>query len=146
MPRITEWILGIIGGIAGFMGAFILLASPDQWVGIGGDLTWMVGDIAPAWGYGMLFGGVALLAVAGSLFLWERGHPHEYAQTSERTGLITHSIVFLLVNGFLWFQDIAAGGGLEYAYWATVPWGIGLISHAIAYVSSRRHPSSLHPA
>ena len=31
----------------------------------------------------------------------------------------------------LW-QDLAGGGGLDWAYWAFVPWGIGLLSHAMA--------------
>ena len=42
-----------------------------------------------------------------------------------------------IVNAFLWLQDLATGGGLEYAYWTTIPWGIGLLAHAIAYATTR---------
>jgi hypothetical protein len=50
-----------------------------------------------------------------------------------------HIAIFTVVNAFLWIEDIAAGGGLEYAYWVTIPWGIGLISHVSVYmVASRR--------
>jgi hypothetical protein len=61
-------VLGIGGAIAVFMGVFILLAAEDQWVGIGGDLSWRVGDITPGWGIGLVIGGVvALLILVGSL-------------------------------------------------------------------------------
>lgn len=146
MPRITEWVLGILGAIAGFMGLMVLFAGADQYIGLGGDLAWRVGDIAPAWGYGLLVGGIVLLAGAAVLLLWERRHPHAYARQSERAGLITHAVVFVLVNGFLWLQDIAAGGGLEYAYWVTVPWGVGLLAHFIAYMSVDRHTMSPRPS
>jgi len=61
-------VLGIGGAIAVFMGVFILFAAEDQWVGIGGDLSWRVGDITPGWGIGLVIGGVvALLILVGSL-------------------------------------------------------------------------------
>jgi hypothetical protein len=41
-------------------------------------------------------------------------------------------------NALLWVQDIAAGGGLEYAFWATIPWGIGLLIHALVFVFAGR--------
>ena len=63
-----EWVLGIVGGIAVFLGVFVLLAAEDQSVGIGGDLSWRVGDITPGWGIGLVIGGVvALMILAGSL-------------------------------------------------------------------------------
>lgn len=66
--KVAEWVLGIGGTVAVFMGAFILLAAEDQWVGIGGDLSWRVGDITPGWGIGILIGGiVALLILLGSV-------------------------------------------------------------------------------
>jgi hypothetical protein len=145
MNRIAEWVLGIAGGIASFMGLFILFAGTDQYVGLGGDLTWRVGDIASGWAYGLLVLGLVLLAGAAALLLSERRHPHTYTQQSERAGLITHVVVFTLANGFLWLQDIAAGGGLEYAYWVTIPWGIGLATHVVAYLSSGRDTTSLRP-
>ena len=53
-----------------------------------------------------------------------------------------HGTAFAIVNAFLWLQDIVAGGGLEYAYWPTIPWGIGLIAHALAYDSAWNEPRS----
>ncbi len=35
-----------------FLGVFILVADEDQYVGIGGDLSWRVGDISSAWATG----------------------------------------------------------------------------------------------
>jgi hypothetical protein len=49
-----------------------------------------------------------------------------------------HTGFFVVVNAFLWIQDIVAGEGLEYAYWITIPWGVGLISHALAYLFETR--------
>jgi hypothetical protein len=49
------------------------------------------------------------------------------------SSLVWHIGVFVVVNAFLWVQDIAAGGGLEYAYWTTIPWGLGLAFHVLAY-------------
>lgn len=37
------------------------------------------------------------------------------------------------MNAFIWIQDIAIGGGVSYAYWITIPWGIGLAIHATTY-------------
>jgi 2TM domain len=146
MTRITEWALGIVGAIAAFMGLVVLFAGENQYIGFGGGLTWRVGDIQPAWGYGLLAGGVVLLMGAAALVVWERRHPQAYREQSERAALVTHIIVFVLVNAFLWFQDIVADGGLNYAYLVTIPWGIGLAAHIVAYFSDRRHPSLPTPA
>jgi apolipoprotein N-acyltransferase len=54
------------------------------------------------------------------------------------TDLLWHIGVFVVVNGFLWIQDIVAGGGVEYAYWTTIPWGFGLLMHVLAFFYSRR--------
>ena len=61
----VAWILGIGGTIAVFMGLFILVASEDQYVGIGGDWSWRVGDITPEWGIGLLIGGIVALLILG---------------------------------------------------------------------------------
>ena len=149
MTRIAEWFLGIFGVIVASMGVVLLTAGADQYVGLGGDLLWRVGEIAPAWGYGLLIGGAVLLVGAVLLRLMERRHPGEYNEPSERAVLLTHIAVFVLVNGILWIQDILAGGGLDYAYWVTIPWGLGLMAHATAYLVSIRHTGQSgtpHPA
>ncbi len=55
------------------------------------------------------------------------------------SNLVWHTAAFVVVNTFLWIQDIAAGGGLEYAYWTTIGWGIGLAFHYLAYFVGRRN-------
>jgi hypothetical protein len=61
--------------------------------------------------------------------------PEERAQkrVKDFSDLMWHVAVYVIVNAFLWIMDFAQGGGLEWAYWATIPWGIGLAFHAAAY-------------
>jgi hypothetical protein len=147
MTRVTEWVMGIVGGIAAFLGLFILFGGEDQYLGLGGDtLTWRVGDISEAWGYGLLIGGGVLLVAAIALVTWDVRHPRVRQPQSEFAGLMWHTGIFVVVNGFLWIQDIAAGGGLEYAYWVTIPWGVGLFSHALAYAFAARRGEKDTPA
>ncbi len=146
MTRITEWFLGIFGVIVASVGVVILTAGANQYVGLGGSLVWRVGDINPAWGYGMLIAGVILLAGAVVIRVMERRYPGAHNEVSERAALLTHIVVFVLVNGILWTQDILAGGGLDYAYWATIPWGLGLVAHIAGYLASIRGTSTPHPA
>ena len=54
-------------------------------------------------------------------------------RAKEYTGLMWHIGTFVIVNAFLWFIDIAGGGGVQWAYWVTIPWGIGLSFHVLAY-------------
>lgn len=60
------------------------------------------------------------------------------ARVKDLTDLLWHAGVFVVVNGFLWLQDLVAGGGVEYAYWATIPWGFGLLLHLGAFLLRRR--------
>ena len=57
--------LGIVGGIAAFVGGFILLGDDRGTVDIGGMVSWQVSEIDPLWGYGLLIGGA--LALLGAL-------------------------------------------------------------------------------
>lgn len=138
MTRVTEWVLGIVGVIAAFLGLFILFGGENQYLGLGGDLTWRVGEISSAWGYGLLIGGGVLLLLTFALAVWERRNPRVRRRQSEFAGLMWHTGLFVVVNAFLWIQDIVAGDGLEYAYWATIPWGVGLLAHAISYMVTAR--------
>lgn len=61
--KAIDWLLGIVGVIAAFLGLFILFAGENQHVGLGGDWSWRVGDISSAWAYGLFAGGVVLLLV-----------------------------------------------------------------------------------
>ena len=109
----TEWLTGIVGGIAAFLGLFIMFGPEDEYVGLGGDLAWRVGDISNAWMYSLLIG-VAVVAAAV-------------------VDLVLHAGVFTVVNAFVWIQDFAIGGGLDYALWVTIPWAVGLAIHAGVY-------------
>ena len=61
--KAVVWTGGIVGAIAVFLGLFILFAGENQYVGLGGDWSWRVGDISSAWAYGLLAGGVVLLLI-----------------------------------------------------------------------------------
>ncbi len=56
--------------------------------------------------------------------------------------LVWHSGIFVVVNAFLWVQDVLAGGGIEYAYWTTIPWAFGLLLHYIAFFYERSRMES----
>ena len=141
-----EWILGIVGGIATFLGFFILFGPEDDSIGIGGDLSWEVSEISSAWTYSLLIGGLVLVAVAVGMAIYDRMQPREGVPRvmSARADLYTHAGIFVLVNAFIWLQDIALGGGVSYAYWTTIPWGLGLLAHAVVhfYRSSQEVPTA----
>lgn len=139
----AEWLLGIVGGIAVFLGVFTLVAGDDSSIGLGGDWSWEVAEISTSVTYGLLIGGGVLLAVAVAMILMGRHRARPTADGDRAlTDLMVHTGAFLVVNTFLWAQDIAIGGGLDYAYWITIPWGIGLAIHAVTFVRSRRRPGT----
>jgi hypothetical protein len=135
----TEILLGILGVICLAVGVVILAVDDDQFVGLGGDWSWRVGDIPVAAAWGLLIGGAVLLIMMGAMIWAGRSARAGRVQSADRPRheLIAHATAFIIVNAFLWLQDIAAGGGLEYAYWTTIPWGIGLLAHAYAYSKGR---------
>jgi hypothetical protein len=141
---VTAWVLGILGAIATLESALILFAGDDQWIGIGGQASWRVGDVDSAWGYGLLTGGVLALLATLALVIRARTMPARQADEmrSGWTDVATHAAVFVAVNTFLWIQDIALGDGLNYAYWITIPWAIGLAAHALAQYRATRRSST----
>jgi len=145
---VVEWVLGIGGAIAAFLGLFILFAEEEQFVGIGGDLSWRVGDIAPAWSYGLIVGGGVLIVLALGLLVLGSPASRAASRATARRDVLVHAGAFVIVNGFLWLQDYAIGGGIEYAYWVTIPWGVGLAGHILSYVAGadrRGEPGDLPP-
>ncbi|MDH3302765.1 MAG: 2TM domain-containing protein [Acidimicrobiia bacterium] len=46
-------------------------------------------------------------------------------------GFLWHAATYLIVNGFLWFIDFL-NGDLDFAYWVSISWGIGLAFHLAA--------------
>jgi hypothetical protein len=53
------------------------------------------------------------------------------------TGVLWHLATFLIINAFLWFIDFQQGG-LDWAYWVTVTWGIALAFHIAWYLIAER--------
>lgn len=45
-----------------------------------------------------------------------------------------HIAAYVVVNVFLWALDYVTGGGIQWAFWVTIAWGVGLAFHAIAYL------------
>lgn len=139
LARIGAWLLGIPGAVATFLGAFILLADEEQSVGLGGEWTWKVGEIGAGWSYGLLLGGIVLLLAALALYVAGRNATRAgWTRSRELTDVVLHATAFAIVNAFLWLQDLALGGGLEYAYWVTIPWGLALVAHVGAYYARSR--------
>ncbi len=139
---VTTALLLILGAISSFLGGFILFADDEQSIGLGGDMSWRVGDIEPAWGYWMLIAGAVMLVGTIALVLRDRRHPTSSTTThSAWSDVLAHAAIFMVVNGFLWAQDLALGDGLNYVLWVTVPWGVGLVAHAaVTMAAERRAP------
>ncbi len=62
--------------------------------------------------------------------------PEERARRrlEDYNGMVWHLVSFVVVNGFLWFLDLIPGDGLDWAYWVTAMWGIGLLFHIAALI------------
>lgn len=139
---VVGWLLGILGGVSLFVGLFAMFGNESASIGVGGDLSWQVSEITDAWVYGLLIGGgVALVLALGIALFAPR---HEETEVSDVAELIWHGSAFVLVNAFVWMQDIAIGGGVDYAYWLTIPWGIGLAIHALAVYRNHRPGGPRH--
>lgn len=54
------------------MGAFILFAGDEQYVGLSGEASRRVGDLAPAWGFGLLAVGVVTVLLDAAPVRWDR--------------------------------------------------------------------------
>ncbi len=129
--KVAEWVFGLGGAITTFMGVFILLGPETEYVGLGGDWSWRIGDVSTAWTVGLILGGLILLAVA--YYLVVEGRRRTAVPPTPFTDLAVHLGVFFLVNAFVWVQDFALGGGLDYAFWMTIPWAVGLALHGYIY-------------
>ena len=45
-----------------------------------------------------------------------------------------HIAAYAIINPLLWFLDLVQGGGLDWAYWPTIGWGVGLAFHIASYL------------
>lgn len=59
--------------------------------------------------------------------------PEERAARRLRTinGFLWHGATYLIINAFLWFVDLL-NGSLDFAFWVSISWGIGLAFHLAA--------------
>ena len=55
-------------------------------------------------------------------------------RTRDYTGMLWHIAVFVIINAAFWLFDIASGGGVTWAYWITIFWGIALLFHIAWYL------------
>lgn len=133
------WLVTMLGGVATFLGLFILFGDEDQSVGLGGDFAWTVGEISSTWAYGLLTAGIVGLAVAATMTV--TGRRMGPVRTTPLEDLAFHTGVFVLVNAFLWAQDYALGSGLDYAHYVTIPWTVGLLAHAATAFKARSSTS-----
>ncbi len=131
--RFVAWFLGIVGGIAAFLGLFVFFAGEDSYIGLGGDWSWRVGDISTAWAYGLLIGGIVFVLATLGIVMFAPKTSTRSETKGGLTDLVWHAVIFVFVNAFLWVQDLALGEGIDYAYWVTIFWGVGLLAHALAY-------------
>ncbi len=65
--------------------------------------------------------------------------PEERARrrAKERTDVMWHVAAFVIINIFLWALD-ALTGGVNWAFWVTIGWGIGLAFHVANYLIEER--------
>jgi hypothetical protein len=72
--RVGEWFLAVVGGIAAFLGGFVLVAPESSTVSVwfGGDYSWTVAELGNGWGYGLLAGGLVALVAGGLLLRQDR--------------------------------------------------------------------------
>ncbi len=61
------------------------------------------------------------------------------------TGVLWHVATYLIINAFLWFIDLRQGG-LEWAYWVSLSWGIALAFHVAWYLIGERGVSKYEHA
>ncbi|GAA1470467.1 2TM domain-containing protein [Microbacterium thalassium] len=56
-----------------------------------------------------------------------------FRRAKATTGLLWHVGVYVIINGMLWFLDLWTGPGIQWAFWVTVFWGVGLLFHVLAW-------------
>lgn len=54
------------------------------------------------------------------------------------TDLVWHVGAFVIVNAFLWLLDLMGPGGINWAFWVTIPWAFGLAFHVLTYLVQGR--------
>lgn len=60
---------------------------------------------------------------------YERRYERAKKRVDEIRDLYIHAGVYVCINAFLWLFDLVTGSGLDFAYFVTLLWGIGLVIH-----------------
>lgn len=60
----------------------------------------------------------------------QRARARAHKRVDELQAFFIHLTVFIAVNALLYGIDLVQGDGLNWAYWTTFGWGIGLLAHA----------------
>ena len=68
----------------------------------------------------------------------ERAHK----RAKEYKDLLWHVATFAIIIPMLWFIDLASGGGVTWAYWPTIGWGLAVAFHVASYVIDDRDTNS----
>jgi hypothetical protein len=66
--------------------------------------------------------------------------PEERARkrANEYVSLLWHVASYVVVVPFLFLLDWYVDPGIQWAYWAAVPWAVGLLFHVFAYIIDDR--------
>jgi Na+/melibiose symporter-like transporter len=66
--------------------------------------------------------------------------PEERARTRayEFVGLIWHVASYVVIVPCLFLLDWYIDRGIQWAYWAAIPWAVGLLFHIFAYIVNDR--------
>jgi len=71
----------------------------------------------------------------------EKQTPEERARKRAKylTGLLWHGGTFVIINAFFWILDATTGvEGIQWSFWITASWGLGLAFHGLAYLVDGR--------
>jgi len=61
----------------------------------------------------------------------EKYYKRAKRRVSKIKGFYSHLFSFIAVNIVLYVIDLTSGNGINWAYWVTFGWGIGIISHYV---------------
>lgn len=50
----------------------------------------------------------------------------------DKRDFMGHLGAYVMVNAIVWAIWLMGGGGYPWPIWVTIPWGIGIVSHAIS--------------
>lgn len=59
-------------------------------------------------------------------------------RAKDLTDVIWHAGTFVIINVFLWALDVITTPGVQWAYWITITWGIGLAFHVLSWMVEGR--------